>query len=111
MGAAGVVTFGVTAGEPTGVGAFQTVLLDELIPYVDAHFRTIANRNNRAMAGLSMGGFETHTITLAKPDVFGYWGLLSGGTYNSEELKGKAKPKLIFMSMVAKKNAELGTFL
>src|SRR4249919_1806721 len=32
MGAAGVVTFGVTAGEPTGVGAFQTVLLDELIP-------------------------------------------------------------------------------
>ena len=42
MGAAGVVTFGVTAGEPTGVGAFQTVLLDELIPYVDAHFRTIA---------------------------------------------------------------------
>src|SRR5688500_17505355 len=46
MGAAGVVSFGVTAGEPTGVAAFQTVLLDELIPYVDAHFRTIANRNN-----------------------------------------------------------------
>jgi enterochelin esterase-like enzyme len=102
MGAAGVVSFGVTAGEPTGVAAFQTVLLDELIPYVDAHFRTIANRNNRAMAGLSMGGFETHTITLAKPDVFGYWGLLSGGNYTPTQLEGKTKPKHIFISYGSK---------
>lgn len=102
MGAAGVVTTGVTAGEPTGVGAFQTVLLDELMPYVDSHFRTIANRNNRAMAGLSMGGFETHTITLAKPEVFGYWGLLSGGNYTPAELDGKMKPKYIFISYGAK---------
>ena len=102
MGAAGMVTFGNTAGEPTGVGAFQTVLLDELIPYVDANFRTIANRNNRAMAGLSMGGFETHTITLAKPEVFGYWGLLSGGNYTPTQLEGKMKPKFIFISYGSK---------
>ena len=102
MGAAGVVPNGVTAGEPTGVAAFQTVLLDELVPYVDAHFRTIANRNNRAMAGLSMGGFETHTITLAKSDVFGYWGLLSGGNYTPEELQGKTKPKALFISYGSK---------
>jgi len=102
MGAAGMVTSGVTAGEPTGVGAFQTVLLDELIPYVDEHFRTIAKRDGRAMAGLSMGGFETHTITLAKPDVFGYWGLLSGGNYNPTELKEKTKPKHIFISYGSK---------
>ncbi|HUP13663.1 MAG TPA: alpha/beta hydrolase-fold protein, partial [Niastella sp.] len=102
MGAAGVVTTGVTAGEPTGVGAFQTVLLDELIPYVDEHFRTIARRDGRAMAGLSMGGFETHTITLDKPDVFGYWGLLSGGNYNPTELQGKTKPKYIFISYGSK---------
>jgi enterochelin esterase-like enzyme len=102
MGAAGVVTIGITAGEPTGVGAFQTVLLDELIPYIDSHFRTISNKDNRAMAGLSMGGFETHTITLAKPDVFGYWGLLSGGNYNPTELQGKTKPKHIFISYGSK---------
>jgi enterochelin esterase-like enzyme len=102
MGAAGVVTTGVTAGEPTGVGAFQTVLVDELIPYVDEHFRTIAKRDGRAMAGLSMGGFETHTITLAKPDVFGYWGLLSGGNYSPAELEGKMKPKYIFISYGSK---------
>jgi len=102
MGAPGVVTTGNTAGDPTGVGAFQTVLLDELIPYIDAHFRTIAERDERAMAGLSMGGFETHTITLAKPDVFGYWGLLSGGNYNPAELQGKTKPKHIFISYGSK---------
>jgi hypothetical protein len=102
MGAAGVVPNGVTAGEPTGVGAFQTVLIDELIPYVDSHFRTIAKRDGRAMAGLSMGGFETHTITLAKPDVFGYWGLLSGGNYTPAELEGKMKPKYIFISYGSK---------
>ena len=102
MGAAGVVPNGVTAGEPTGVGAFQTVLRDELIPYVDAHFRTVANRDGRAMAGLSMGGFETHTITLAKPDVFSYWGLLSGGNYTPAELDGKMKPKGIFISYGSK---------
>ncbi len=81
---------------------FQTVLVDELIPYVDSHFRTIAKRDGRAMAGLSMGGAETHVITLNKPEVFGYWGLLSGGNYNPEELKDKAKPKLIFISYGSK---------
>jgi enterochelin esterase-like enzyme len=102
MGAPGLVASGVTAGEPTGVAAFQDVLIDELIPYIDSHFRTIANRDHRAMAGLSMGGFETHTITLAKPDVFGYWGLLSGGNYNPTELQGKTKPKGIFISYGSK---------
>ncbi|MGV3703795.1 MAG: alpha/beta hydrolase [Arcticibacter sp.] len=77
---------------------FQTVLLDELIPYVDANFRTVANQANRAMGGLSMGGFETHTITLARPDVFSHYALLSGGTYKPEEIKDKSKVKLIFMS-------------
>jgi enterochelin esterase-like enzyme len=81
---------------------FETVLVDELIPYVDAHFRTIAKRDGRAMAGLSMGGAETHFITLNKPEVFGYWGLLSGGNYTPAELKDKAKPKLIFMSYGSK---------
>ena len=66
---------------------FETVLCDELIPYIDANFRTIAKKNSRAMAGLSMGGMETHSITLARPEVFGWYGLLSGGTYNPDEVK------------------------
>jgi enterochelin esterase-like enzyme len=77
---------------------FETVLVDELIPYVDANFRTIADPASRAMAGLSMGGMETHTITLNRPNVFSYYCLLSGGTYTPDELKDKSKPKLVFMS-------------
>ena len=80
------------------VDGFQTVLTDELVPYVDGHFRTIADRSHRAMAGLSMGGMETHAITLNKPDEFGYYALLSGGTYTPAELKDKTKPELVFMS-------------
>ena len=78
---------------------FDTVLTQELIPYVDANFRTMADQSHRAMAGLSMGGAETHSITLAHPDLFGYYGLLSGGTYTPEELAShKGKVKLVFMS-------------
>jgi enterochelin esterase-like enzyme len=77
---------------------FEAVLVDELIPYVDENFRTIADQAHRAMGGLSMGGMETHTITLARPEVFSYFALLSGGTYTAEEIKDKSKVKLIFMS-------------
>jgi S-formylglutathione hydrolase FrmB len=97
------MTNGIRPGAPGGLRSFdikpfQTVLLDELIPYVDANFRTIADQKHRAMGGLSMGGFETHTITLANPDVFSYYALLSGGVYKPEEIKDKSKVKLIFMS-------------
>ena len=104
MTAAGVVLAGTTKGDVTGAGAFQTVLIDEIIPYVDAHYRTVATRDGRAMAGLSMGGMETKFITLARPEVFGYWGLMSGGTYSSADLQGKMKPKYIFMSAGSKEN-------
>ena len=102
-----VMTYGMTnvirPGSPGGLRSFniqpfQTVLLDELIPYVDANFRTIADQAHRAMGGLSMGGFETHTITLAHPEVFSYYALLSGGIYKPDEIKDKSKVKLIFMS-------------
>jgi enterochelin esterase-like enzyme len=107
-----VMTYGMTNDTRPGgirsfnVGAFQTVLVDELIPYVDANFRTIANKDSRAMAGLSMGGMETHSITLARPEVFSYYALLSGGTYTPAEIKGKANPKLIFISCGSRENPD-----
>ncbi len=107
-----VMTYGMTNEMKFGsirsfdIKPFQTVLVDELIPYVDANFRTLANQSNRAMAGLSMGGMETHAITLARPDVFSYYALLSGGTYKPEEIKGKANPKLIFISCGSRENPD-----
>jgi enterochelin esterase-like enzyme len=99
-----VMTYGMTNDtKPGGIrsfsaAGFQTVLVDELIPYIDANFRTVADQSHRAMGGLSMGGMETHTITLARPEVFSYYALLSGGTYAPAEIKDKSKVKLIFMS-------------
>jgi predicted alpha/beta superfamily hydrolase len=81
---------------------FKTVLLDELIPYVDANYLTQADPAHRAMAGLSMGGMETRTITLANPGVFSYVGLLSGGSISMEDLEKspdfKKNVKLLFVS-------------
>jgi len=83
---------------------FEVKLVDELIPYIDQNFLTVADRDHRAMAGLSMGGFETRLITLRRPEVFGYWGLLSGGMYAPKDLEGLQAPKLMFMSTGEKEN-------
>jgi enterochelin esterase-like enzyme len=106
-----VMTYGMTNDVKMGgmknfkIEPFQTVLIDELIPYVDANFRTLADQPHRAMAGLSMGGMETKTITLARPDVFSHYGLLSGGTYTPADIKDKSKVKLIFISCGSFENA------
>ena len=57
------------------------------------------------MAGLSMGGMETHAITLARPETFGSWGILSGGMYTPEEVKGK-KVDYIFISCGSKEGPD-----
>jgi enterochelin esterase-like enzyme len=107
-----VMTYGMTNDTKPGglrnfnVGAFQTVLSDELIPYIDTHFRTLAKSTKRAMAGLSMGGMETHAITLAKPELFSYYALLSGGTYTPTEIKDKSQVKLIFISCGSRENPD-----
>ena len=85
---------------------FEEVLCDELVPYIDANFRTIAKKDSRAMAGLSMGGMETHTITLNRPEMFGWYGLLSGGTYNPDEVKGTGV-KGIFIGCGSKEGPDM----
>ena len=59
-------------------GAFEDVMVKDLIPMIDATYRTIPNRENRAMAGLSMGGMQTFQITLKHLDLFAYIGGFSG---------------------------------
>jgi enterochelin esterase-like enzyme len=103
-----VMTYGMTNDARVGglrsfdIRPFQTVLCDELIPYVDANFRTLADQPNRAMAGLSMGGMETKTITLAKLDTFSHIGLFSGGSIAPADIADleafKKSNKLVFVS-------------
>ncbi len=103
-----VMTYGMTNDVRIGglgnfkIEPFQTVLVDELIPYIDANFRTLPDQPNRAMAGLSMGGIETKSITLAKLDIFSHIGLFSGGSISMEDVNStpgfKEKVKLVFIS-------------
>ena len=103
-----VMTYGMTNDIKFGgirdfkIEPFQTVLLEELIPWVDANFRTRADQANRAMAGLSMGGMETKTITLKHLDTFSHIGLFSGGSIAPADIADmaafKARNKLVFVS-------------
>jgi enterochelin esterase-like enzyme len=85
---------------------FETLLVDELVPFIDANYLTKADKWSRAMAGLSMGGVETKLITLRRPEVFGYWGLLSGGTYMPDDIKDASAVRLIFESCGSKENPD-----
>ncbi len=58
--------------------AFEDDLTQVLIPYIDSNFRTIADRDHRAMAGLSMGGMQTFQVTFDHLDMFSYIGGFSG---------------------------------
>lgn len=60
---------------------FGKVMTADLIPWVDKTFRTKADRDNRAMAGLSWGGHETLDITLNNLDLFGHIGTFSGALF------------------------------
>jgi enterochelin esterase family protein len=94
------------AGGPRGgfnfSADFERRLIDDLIPYVDANFRTIAKQPSRAMAGLSMGGMQTHQITMAHLDTFSHIGMFSGGSIPTSEIKDmtafKKKNKVVFFS-------------
>jgi enterochelin esterase-like enzyme len=58
--------------------AFEDDVTQVLIPYIDSTFRTLPDRDHRAMAGLSMGGMQTFQITLDHLDLFSYIGGFSG---------------------------------
>ena len=81
--------------------AFEHVLIDDLIPFIDANYRTLADQPHRAMAGLSMGGMQTHNITLAHLDMFSHIGLFSGGSVGTNEVTDvdafKQKVKVLFV--------------
>ena len=103
-----VMTYGMTNDVRPGglasfdIGPFQTMLVDELVPYIDRNFRTLADQPHRAMAGLSMGGMETKSVTLAQLDTFSHIGLFSGGSISLDDVDKtegfRDKVALVFVS-------------
>ena len=117
-GAPGATAAGTAPGGPGGPGRgrgfvmtntpFEHALVEEIIPFIDANFRTLADQPHRAMAGLSMGGAYTHGITLAHLDKFSHIGMFSGGSVAVSEIKDLAdfrkKVKLVFASYGSREN-------
>ena len=92
--------------------AFERVLIDELVPFIDANFRTQADRSHRAMAGLSMGGMQTKQITLANLDKFSHIGIFSGGSIAPADVTDmdafKEHVKVVFVSYGSRERGATG---
>ena len=69
------------AGRSDYGASFYPVLLNDLIPYIDANYRTKTDRDNRAMAGLSWGGHQTFDVVLQHLDKFAWMGTFSGAIF------------------------------
>ena len=87
------------------VGTLGELLVNDLIPLIDKTYRTKADREHRAMAGLSMGGMQTRSITLAHLDTFSQIGIFSGGSISTNDITKvtdmknfKEEVKLVFVS-------------
>lgn len=68
-------------GFSTYGNSFYTVMLNDLIPTIDSQFRTLKDRDHRAMAGLSWGGHQTFDVVLQHMDKFSYMGTFSGAIF------------------------------
>jgi len=66
-------------------GSYPESLVKDVIPFVEKTYRVIPNKDNRAIAGLSMGGGHTLTATNNNPGVFGYIGVFSSGPRTVDE--------------------------
>lgn len=61
------------------MGSLDEVIVKDCIPFIDKKYRTLTDRNSRAMAGLSMGSIQTQKTVFANMDLFAWAGLFSGG--------------------------------
>lgn len=83
-GGAGAGGRGMGGGGFGGIGgSYGQLMVNDLIPYIDSNFRTLSDQPNRAMAGLSMGGMTTASVTMPNLDKFSHIGLFSGGAAGS----------------------------
>ena len=64
---------------------FHRDLIEEIIPFIEAQYRVKTGLENRALAGLSMGGFQTLDIGISRLDLFGWIGVFSGGIRDTYE--------------------------
>jgi enterochelin esterase family protein len=66
-------------------GPFPVSLVKDVIPFVEGHYRVVADQDHRAIAGLSMGGMHTLAATTKNPRTFGYIGVFSSGVFSRSD--------------------------
>ena len=94
-GHTGPFVFGPPAKGQTPPARFEDDFAKDLRPYIENHYRVLSGRENRALAGLSMGGAQTLTIFAEKPTDYAYVGVFSSGIFaRDEEFEKANKEKL-----------------
>jgi enterochelin esterase family protein len=71
--------WGDTAGMAADSAQFEKDFIQDIVPYVESHYRVLTGREHTAIAGLSMGGMQTLNISLANLNKFAYLGVFSSG--------------------------------
>jgi len=96
----------LTGPEPLTManGFFEASLVKDVVPYMEANYRVLADQGDRAVMGYSMGGGQVFRITLDNPEMFGYIGLFGPGIFynpeiDNEQMKAlkRAEPKLYWV--------------
>jgi enterochelin esterase family protein len=80
-------------GGPVGNARFEEEFLKDMVPFIEKNYRVQTGRSNRAIAGLSMGGFQTLDIAFSRPKDFGYVGVFSSGVVFTKTADWEKKHK------------------
>jgi enterochelin esterase-like enzyme len=82
----------IAPGSPSA-GQFETSVVKDMIPFMEANYRVITDKNSRAVAGLSMGGGQTFNIGLKNTDKFAWIGIFSTGMFGGVQGYGNYDPE------------------
>jgi enterochelin esterase-like enzyme len=82
-----------------GQGKFEESLVKDVIPFVEKYYKVIANKDSRAVSGLSMGGMQTMNLANKYPDVFSYYGVMSMGLSDMSRFGIKDDPQARIASL------------
>jgi len=76
-------------------GKFEQSLVEDVVPYIEKNYRVKADKDHRALAGLSMGGGHTITASISYPGTFGYIGVFSSGIFDANADMAEMEKKFL----------------
>ena len=89
---------------------FEESLVNDVIPFIEKNYRVYKDKDHRAIAGLSMGGFHTQNIVCANPDKFSYIGVMSMGKFDISKYGEKNNTELRKAQVNTLKNSGVKLF-